>query len=171
MSDIHHAMLQLQQAPPRLVKAGTGPGYRYMRLEDIVGVVMPRLNALGCTVRWDTSCNHESVYVSCIVRHVESQSIVSAGLGRPSPTVDDCMIVGRDGKRRQITTPVQMLGGIVTYLRRYTLLCVLGLTDGLDNDGAVPSAVQVVTAAEADDDWAKDLVAHPDDQAETDCPY
>ena len=151
MTDVHHAMLQLQQSPPNLAKDEVGPGYRYMGLSGILRQVLPRLNALGCTVRWDTSCNHESVYVTCIVRHVESKTIVSASLARPNPTVEDCKVETRDGKRRQTTTPVQQLGSILTYLRRYTLLSALGLTDGLDNDGAVPQ-----TRA-GSDDWADDL--------------
>ena len=164
MNDIHAALLELQRSPPKIGRDAKGAGYRYVSLTALTRALMPRLNELGCTMRWNAMADDDRLSVSCVVRHVESQTELHSTLARPQPTAEDCTITGRDGKPRMVMNPVQMLGSIVTYLRRYTLLAVLGLTDGLDVDARRLSPDEAAQNAEPDDDWAKALVAIEADQ-------
>lgn len=104
-------------------KDGQFVGYKHAELADITDAIAPYLAKHGLSYRWDERVEGKTVHCTCIVSHRMGHE--ERGQPLPGPFDDS-------GKKNQI----QQLGSTLTYLRRYTLLGVLGLsTKGEDNDG------------------------------------
>lgn len=103
-------------------KEGEFVGYKHAELSDVTDVVGPAMARQGLSYRWDVKQEAGRVNVTCIVTHraghFESVTMDAAP--------DD------SGKKNKI----QQIASALTYMQRYTLLAVTGMsTKGMDDDG------------------------------------
>lgn len=97
-------------------------GYSHAELSDITDVVGPMMAKHGLTTRWEIRQEGGRILVTCVVTHRRGHS-ESVTMDAPP---DD------SGKKNSI----QQIASATTYLQRYTLLAVTGMsTKGMDNDG------------------------------------
>lgn len=96
--------------------------YRYTPLDTIANTLGPILAKHGLSYNWRQESTKESVTVTCILRHTQGHSI------------DNVLSAGADPSGSK--NAIQAIGSAVSYLRRYTLLGVLGMaTSDEDTDG------------------------------------
>lgn len=103
-------------------KSGVRTTYKHAELHHVVDVVVPAMAKFGLSHRWDVKRDGGRIFVTCVVTHRmgHSESIVMDG------PLDET------GNKNAI----QQAGSTITYLERYTLLAILGLsTKGEDDDG------------------------------------
>lgn len=117
--------------------ANRATAYKYTPLDQIANAVGPLLAKHGLSYNWRQESTKESITVTCILRHTQGHAIENTLIASADPS----------GSKNAI----QAIGSAVSYLRRYTLLGVLGMATGdEDNDG--------VTNGEA-----ADFIAHIQD--------
>ena len=96
--------------------------YNYTPLDVIANTLGPPLAKCGLSYNWKQECSDGTISVSCILRHTQGHSIENTLSAPADPS----------GSKNAI----QAIGSAVTYLRRYTLLGVLGMaTSDEDTDG------------------------------------
>jgi hypothetical protein len=96
--------------------------YDHATLDSIADALAPALGAVGLTYRWETKQVDGGISVGCILTHV---------LGH-SETVTLQAPPDQSGGKNSI----QAVASTVSYLQRYTLLAITGLsTSDADNDG------------------------------------
>lgn len=118
MSELHSKLLKAQAAMPKLRKDGENPHFRskFISLDNLLDHVLPVLNDNGL---------------------VMYQSVTSVN-GDPALNT-----VVTDGKDEISSTMLLMMkapdpqgqGSAITYARRYSLMALLGLSAGEDDDG------------------------------------
>jgi hypothetical protein len=120
----------------RKVTAGPLDGKRYAELFAVVNAVTPALSAHGLSASWKlTKDDKDWIEVTCTLKHALGHS-ESVSMGGPPDA---------GGAKNAI----QARASTVTYLERYTLKAITGLSEQEDDhDGAGPRAVD---AAPADD--------------------
>ncbi len=104
-------------------KDGDFVGYKHAELSDVTEVVVPAMGAQGLSHRWDIEQKDGRVRVACVVTHAmgHSESVV---MDAPPDS---------SGKKNAL----QQIASTVTYLCRYTLLAITGMsTRGMDDDAA-----------------------------------
>jgi hypothetical protein len=102
-------------------KDGDFVGYKHAELSDVTEVVVPAMGAQGLSHRWDIEQKDGRVRVACVVTHAmgHSESVV---MDAPPDS---------SGKKNAL----QQIASTVTYLCRYTLLAITGMsTRGMDDD-------------------------------------
>lgn len=103
-------------------KEGEFVGYTHAELSDVTEVVGPAMARHGLSYRWSVKQEGGRVNVSCIVMHQ---------LGHTESVTMDAA-PDASGKKNA----VQQIASACTYLQRYTLLAVTGMsTKGMDDDG------------------------------------
>ena len=103
-------------------KEGDFVGYTHAELSDVTEVVAPAMARHGLSYRWSVKQEGGRVNVSCIVMHQ---------LGHTESVTMDAA-PDNSGKKNA----VQQIASACTYLQRYTLLAVTGMsTKGMDDDG------------------------------------
>ena len=113
-----------QSEVPAITKKKKGHNIKYAPLSDIVEQIKPFLNKFGLSYRFEQD-HGETIQVTCIVTHKAGHS--------ESAT----MKAGADTSGSKNT--VQAIASTVTYLSRYTLTSVLGITTAdEDMDGRLP---------------------------------
>lgn len=96
--------------------------YKYTPLDMIANTLGPILAAHGLSYNWKQHQDNESITVTCVLRHTLGHSI------------ENTLSSGSDGSGSK--NAIQAIGSAVSYLRRYTLLGVLGMaTSDEDTDG------------------------------------
>lgn len=122
------AFAAFKESAPRLDKTkevsfGAGKtAYKYTPLDHIANELGPLLARHGLSYNWKQESENGTITVTCILRHKAGHSIENT-LSGP----DD-----KSGNKNAI----QAIGSAVSYLRRYTLLGVLGMaTSDEDTDG------------------------------------
>lgn len=97
--------------------------YKYQELGDIAKHIRPALAEVGLSYRWDQHEDGAKITVWCIISHIDGHEEKSQPLSGDYDT---------SGKKNLI----QQKASTITYLRRYTLTGMLGLsTMEVDNDG------------------------------------
>lgn len=142
MSDLHEALLKVQQSLPKVGKnatADTGKfSYDYATLSDTNEALLPLLNEHGLV--WAVSGDGSKSFCGTVT-HAESGEEEKSYW--PMPSTDD----------------PQRLGSALTYARRYLLCALVGLVPDGDDDGqaaAAPAAKpksKAERAAELGVDW------------------
>lgn len=124
----YQAMEQFQANCPDMrkvksVNMGMGkPNYKYIELADIQKAVRKPLSDAGLSVSWDTVEEGDVITVSCTCTHIAGHSVSTSLKGGLDNT----------GAKNLI----QQKASTITYLRRYTLTGVLGVSSGdIDDDG------------------------------------
>jgi len=105
-------------------KSGGNMSYAFAKLEDIVEQMKPFLKKFGFSFRFEQSFDN-GIFIKCIATHKDGHS-------------EECSMVGgadMSGNKN----PLQQVASSVTYLRRYTLTGVFGIsTADADIDGRLP---------------------------------
>ncbi len=103
-------------------KEGEFVGYSHAELSDVTDVVGPAMARHGLSYRWSVKQESARINVSCIVTHK---------LGHSEQVTMDAA-PDTSGKKNAI----QSIASALTYMQRYTLLAVTGMsTKGMDDDG------------------------------------
>jgi hypothetical protein len=103
-------------------KDGDFVGYKHAELSDVTDAVVPAMAKHGLSHRWDVVQEPNRIVVTCIVTHKAGHSMQVTMDAAPD----------NSGKKNAI----QQIASAVTYLQRYTLLAVTGMsTSGNDDDG------------------------------------
>lgn len=120
---IYEQLLKFQQKGITIEKDGKNPhfGNTYSTLNEVLEKVTKPLNELGIVIVQGGVNENGIVGLKTALYHVESKTEVSCFM----PYVG--------------ATDSQKLGGANTYLRRYSIITLLGLGDA-DDDGTVASA-------------------------------
>jgi len=130
------AMAEFQNTCPAIKKTLTASirttraqfQYRYAPLDEVLAVVQPILGPLGLSVSWRSRVESEQCVVSCRIAHalghVEDSGDVSVPVVMTDPGIG--------------ATPPQRVGIALTYARRYSLLCALGIAPEDDDDANSP---------------------------------
>ena len=97
-------------------------GYTHAELSDVTDVVGPAMARHSLSYRWDVKQEQGQVVVACIVTHIMGHSERVTMNAAPDAS----------GKKNAI----QQVASTLTYMQRYTLLAVTGMsTKGMDDDG------------------------------------
>lgn len=123
MKELLKALSEFRAEVPAFKKSKKGYGYSYTPLPDIIEVINPLMQKYGLIFTQYIDSNETSVCVQTVISHIESGEAIS------SKTC--CQIQDLKGMNRY-----QTLGSAITYLRRYDLSTILGLTTEEDTDGA-----------------------------------
>lgn len=112
----------------RTVTAGPLDGKKYAELFAVVNAVTPALSAHGLSTSWRlTKDEKDWIEVTCYLRHVGGHQ-ETATMGGPPDT---------GGAK----SAIQARASTVSYLERYTIKAVLGMSEQDDDkDGAVPGS-------------------------------
>lgn len=104
-------------------KEGDFVGYKHAQLSDVTDAIAPAMARHGLSFGWDVEQQGNQITVHCIVTHERGHSKTVTMVGAPDTS----------GKKNAI----QQVASTVTYLQRYTLLAVTGMsTKDEDDDGA-----------------------------------
>lgn len=105
------------------VKNGTqGAKYDYAKLEDITEGIKPMLKANGLSYDWDTSVEGGIITVTCTMSHEEGFSKSTSMSSNPDSSG------GKNG--------IQQTASAISYMKRYTLSNIGGITVGGYDDDA-----------------------------------
>lgn len=121
----------------RKVTDGPLKGKSYAELHDVVDAVTPALSKHGLSSSWKiTKDDKDWMEVTCYLRHVGGHE-ESVSMGGPPDT---------GGAKNAI----QARASTKSYLERYTLKAITGLSEsGDDDDGNGPKKIQLVTPFQA----------------------
>lgn len=126
----HDAMAKFKANPPeiekdRLVKFNTSKGpteYRHASLANVTGKINAAMSQHGLSAAWKVGQAERQITVTCTITHRLGHSESTSLSAAP----DD------SGSKNSI----QAVGSTISYLCRYTLLCLTGLaTADQDDDG------------------------------------
>ena len=107
---------------PTIAKTLTGHQSKYAGLSETIDQIKPLLLKNGLSYTWKTGQDGENISVTCKVTHLQEHSEETSLSAAPDTS----------GSKQ----PIQAIGSTVSYLQRYTLYAVLGLTSSeMDNDG------------------------------------
>ena len=132
--EFYEAFAKFQsQVPPILksseVNMGAGrPRYNYASLYDIISKIQKPLGDNHLSYRWDVKNDDDIIEVTCILSHkggYELQTSIAAP---------------RDSSPGKST--VQAIASTITYLKRYTLISLLGIGTADPDDDAVSTIVE-----------------------------
>ncbi len=106
-------------------KNGGRMEYTYASIDDVVGAVQPVLHRFGLSYWFEQQQQGPSITITCLLGHVSGHSISNTATG-PLDTSG-------------LKSPLQQIASSATFLKRQTLVGILGLacTDD-DTDGYVP---------------------------------
>lgn len=135
------AMTGFKSEPMEILKrknvSFSGTSYNHAELSDITEAIGAALSKHDLSYRWDVRQEGNAITVECILTHVKGHNERVSMVAPP----DD------SGKKNRI----QQIASSTTYLQRYTLLAVTGMsTKGMDDDGRASEAPQ---GNNADADW------------------
>jgi len=120
------AMTAFQANIPDIKKTRQGHNSNYADINDIARAIKPALEDAGLSYRFTQEQNDDRIKVSCVVTHLQGHQ----------ETAELTALADVSGGKNAI----QAIVSAVSYLRRYTLTAVLGITTGLDDDdGGSPS--------------------------------
>ncbi len=126
------AMADFKKNPPdiekdRHVKYGNTE-YNHASLGNVTEKINAALSAHGLSAAWETTQSEKGVTVTCRITHV---------LGHSEST---SLTAGSDTSGAK--NAIQALGSAISYLQRYTILALTGLsTHDMDDDAAPPEYI------------------------------
>jgi len=136
----HKAMADFKANPPRIDKdkkvSYGNTKYNHASLANVVDKISAELSKHGLSASWTTKQNGV-IMVTCKITHIQGHSEETT-LSAPSDT---------SGSKNAI----QAIGSTITYLCRYSLLCLLGLaTEDMDDDGKVAGNGEGISAEQVE---------------------
>jgi len=153
-----HAKREFQAICPNLIKSksvdfnhkdGSGKtSYKYADLATIQDIIREPLSMFGLSVAWTTTEEKNLITVTCTCSHEGGHSESTSLTGEADAS----------GKKNAI----QSKASTITYLRRYTLTGILGISTGdIDNDGVDGNSVsltKILKLEKPNDEQYKKLV-------------
>ncbi|WP_062057347.1 ERF family protein [Aquimarina longa] len=128
LGELGKALTIFQSKCPTVEKNSQGYGYKYADLASITETIKPHLKEAGLSYTQQVFNDSKNVGVKTILIHGTSGQYISS-------TIDADMI---SNKQKQMS-PVQGMGSIITFLRRYALSSILGIVTDDDIDGITSS--------------------------------
>lgn len=125
ISGIDEALYEFHKRFPGVIKARTNPftNSRYASLDDIMEVVDPIFEELGLLTAYYVTQRQNGdelvTILTCRILHLATKEQYESSL--PLPTNEGA----------------QVIGGYMTYWRRYLLAGLLNITESLDDDGQI----------------------------------
>lgn len=117
------AMSSFRELAPAIAKKRTGHNIKYAGLSESIEAVQPLLSKFGLSHQWKTRQDGTLITVECTVTHRMGHSESTSLSAAPDTS----------GSKNAI----QAIGSTVSYLERYTLYAILGLSSReMDDDGA-----------------------------------
>lgn len=140
------ALAAFKADPPKLGKnklvdyttAKGRTSYKHATLDGITDVLNPALSRHGLSFRWDIQQGEKSIHVTCILQH---------HLGH----FENVTMSGSQDETGQ-KNALQQMGSTVTYLMRYTLLAITGMSTSDQDTDAQTMAPTGGAAAAVDPD-------------------
>lgn len=112
-----------------VTKSGSSYSYNYAELDEIARTVGPFLFSRGLSFTWNSETSDNSVKCTCYLRHRNGHSI-TATFQAPIPASLGSM------------NDIQIHAAVLTYLKRQTLVEILGLTTTeIDTDAVSPEKI------------------------------
>lgn len=137
-ANIYAALAIFQQGVPAISKeksAGDGKwSYKYGSLPHIIEAIKPHLKTAGLVFFQPIVTVDGTEYIDTVVHHVESETSIDSRIELPQAEFKGMNIV-------------QSKGAIITYMRRYALMSILGLVTDEDDTDAVGTVEQKSKAA------------------------
>lgn len=120
-SELTKALVAFHQSVPTIHKTAKSYTNQYAPLDEVLSVVTPALSKQGLCIThtFEPQPESEQPLLICTLHHTSGETLESR-----------LPLVVAKGKH-----PTQDLGSAITYLKRYTLLAILGLTADVDTDG------------------------------------
>lgn len=123
------SLVAFQAALPRVTRNTEALYGKYANLADVSGILLPRLAQVGLCYTTHMHSDDQGYYLRCELRHVCGEAIASDW---PIPAAGP-----------------QVMGGTVTYARRYSLLALTGVhPEGEDDDAQEAQAAHKKLAAD-----------------------
>lgn len=123
----HAAMTAFKENPPKIIKdkhvSFNQTSYNHASLANVLRIISAEMSNHGLSVAWETGQTESGqIKVTCRVTHTLGHSESTSLVAAPD----------NSGKKN----PIQAIGSTVSYLERYTLLAITGLTtEDMDDDG------------------------------------
>lgn len=150
--DFNAALVKFKENPPRIIKnmavsfdkkGGGKTEYKHATIDSVCRQLDKPLNELGLSFRWNVKSDAQKTRVTAILSHVSGYSEESYMEATPDTS---------GGKNA-----IQGQGSSVTYLKRYTLLALLGLAEQGEDDDGVKAAMAEQVAPELIEQLEKDM--------------
>ena len=129
MQNIYTALAAFQAECPTIAKSETGYGYNFASLDSILKVVNPLLAKHGLAFTQPL----DGKSVKTVLFHIES-----------GDTVESTVEIPQDVQLAKMNQ-FQVLGSAITYLRRYSLVSILGLVTDEDTDAGGEEVINTQT--------------------------
>lgn len=124
------AMAKFRGLQQPILKTRKGHNCKYAGLAETIEQVTPLLMECGLSHRWEQKQENAMITVTCYVTHVDGHSESSTLSSAPDNS---------GGKNS-----IQSIGSANSYLQRYTLFSVLGLSSREDDDDGKNSGAQFI---------------------------
>ena len=133
-SELTKALIAFHQKVPTIHKTAKSYTNQYAPLDEVLSIVTPALSAQGLTFThiFEPQGEGQQPLLVCTLHHVSGETLASK-----------LPLVVQQGKHA-----TQDVGSAITYLKRYTLLAVLGLTADVDTDGNLDQPAKPAPKAE-----------------------
>ena len=116
------AMSEFRSKVTSVKKTKEAFNYYYADLNEIVKTIQPVLKECDLSHSFRTKYDENGIHVTCVIKHIDGHEESTTLSGGPDVS----------GSKNSI----QAIGSSVTYLSRYTLMAMLGLSAVDDDDGA-----------------------------------
>lgn len=130
------AMAKFKADPPKIIKdqhvSYGDTSYDHASLSNITQTINSGLARVGLSATWRTNQTDRSIEVTCVITHEMGHSEQTTMKSRPDTS----------GRKNHI----QAIGSAVTYLQRYTLLAMTGLSTFENEDDGKASGENVQPA-------------------------
>ncbi len=137
----NEAMSCFREKAPAIAKTRTGHNIKYAGLSESIEAIQPLLSQFGLSHQWKTKQDGPLISVECTVTHRLGHSESTSLSAAPDTS----------GSKNAI----QAIGSTVSYLERYTLYAILGLSSReMDDDGKGAGGgaeVELITEAQVMD--------------------
>lgn len=123
--EIGKALMLFQSECPTIEKNTKGYGYTYADLAHITSTIKPHLKNAGLSYSQQVFSTQATVGVHTMLIH-----------GASGQFIESTIAANMEENKQKSMSPVQGMGSIITYLRRYSLSAILGIVTDEDTDGA-----------------------------------
>lgn len=124
IADLMKDLVQLQAELPTMPKDASGYGYKYTSLDTIVSTIKPIM------------ARHNLAFMQS-VGGLENVTITTRIFNAMGQYIEDTVQLPTIQANKM--NNAQVLGAVITYMRRYTLCALLGITADEDVDAALPA--------------------------------
>ena len=124
IADLMKDLVQLQAELPTMPKDASGYGYKYTSLDTIVSTIKPIM------------AKHNLAFMQSVAG-LENVTITTRIFNAMGQYIEDTVQLPTIQANKM--NNAQVLGAVITYMRRYTLCALLGITADEDVDAALPA--------------------------------